>query len=376
MSTEGLEVRDAVVTYEGGPTAVDGVSLDVPAGEVLALLGPSGCGKSSLLRTVAGLEPLASGGLRWDGQEISTLPVHRRGFGLMFQDGQLFPHRDVAGNVAYGLAMARVPRDERERRVAELLSLVGLADYDAREVATLSGGEQQRVALARALAPRPRLLLLDEPLSSLDRSLREHLAGELRDILHAAGATAIYVTHDHDEAFTVASRVAVMSAGRLLQVDTPERLWRSPASERVARFLGYGPVVDAVVEAGHLRTPLGQVPLPGDDSCPVGAERDRGAGAGGGAGEGAGGGRAVRLALGPQALVADDDGVLLPVRGWRARRGDRELDVVLPDGQGAVLRVPGGTVTREPEELVAARLDPGQIAVVALADDGGVEEPA
>src|SRR5690606_967283 len=197
----GLEVRDVVVTYPGGTTAVGGVTLDVPTGEVLALLGPSGCGKSSLLRAVAGLEPLAAGALRWDGQPVDHLPVHRRGFGLMFQDGQLFPHRDVAGNIAYGLADR--PRAERERRVGELLELVGLEGYGDRAVTTLSGGEQQRVALARSLAPRPRLLLLDEPLSSLDRSLREHLAAELRDIIHAAGATAVYVTHDHDEAFTV-----------------------------------------------------------------------------------------------------------------------------------------------------------------------------
>ncbi|WP_152188681.1 ABC transporter ATP-binding protein [Georgenia satyanarayanai] len=326
----GLEVREAVLTYPGGPTAVDGVSIEVPSGEVLALLGPSGCGKSSLLRAVAGLEPLTSGRVRWDGDDLAGVPVHRRGFGLMFQDGQLFPHRDVAGNVAYGIA--GLPRSEREARVTELLRLVGLGGYGARPVTTLSGGEQQRVALARALAPRPRLLLLDEPLSSLDRSLREHLAGELRDIIHATGTTAVYVTHDHDEAFTVASRIAVMSRGRVLQADTPERLWRVPVSEEVARFLGYGPVVDAVVVDGQVHGPLGSV-----------------AGRTGGAdGE-------VRLALGPRALVPDDDGAPLPVRGWRVRRGERELDVTLPDGQGAVVRVPAdGAVPHTARVRVAA----------------------
>ncbi len=343
VSTHGLEIRDAVVTYPGGPTAVDGVTLDVPAGEVLALLGPSGCGKSSLLRAVVGLEPLAGGTLRWAGSDIAGLPVHRRGFGLMFQDGQLFPHRDVAGNISYGLAQQ--PRAERERRVAELLELVGLAGYGARAVTTLSGGEQQRVALARALAPRPRLLLLDEPLSSLDRSLREHLAGELRDIIHAAGTTAVYVTHDQDEAFTVASRIAVMSRGRILQVDTPERLWRAPASEQVARFLGYGPVLDAVVADGALHSPLGTVPFP------AGHRRDDHGGT-------------VRLALGPRALVATDDGAPVPVRGWRVRRGERELDVTLPDGQGAVLRLPGSPEGSVPETVTVA-LVPDQVAVVA-----------
>ncbi|MFF2833559.1 ABC transporter ATP-binding protein [Cellulosimicrobium cellulans] len=239
----GLAVRDVVVRYGGGTrtdpgtTAVAGVTLDVAPGEVLALLGPSGCGKSSLLRAVAGLEPVASGSVSWDGRDLAGVPVHRRGFGLMFQEGQLFPHRDVAGNVAYGIA--GLPRAERDARVAELLDVVGLAGYERRAVATLSGGERQRVALARSLAPRPRLLLLDEPLSALDRGLRERLALDLREALRATGTTAVFVTHDHDEAFTVADRVAVMDAGRLLQVAPPEDLWRAPTSRRVAEFLGY-----------------------------------------------------------------------------------------------------------------------------------------
>lgn len=239
----GLAVRDVVVRYGGGTrtdpgtTAVAGVTLDVAPGEVLALLGPSGCGKSSLLRAVAGLEPVAEGAIRWDGRDLAGVPVHRRGFGLMFQEGQLFPHRDVAGNVAYGIA--GLSRAERDARVTELLDVVGLAGYERRAVATLSGGERQRVALARSLAPRPRLLLLDEPLSALDRGLRERLALDLREALRATGTTAVFVTHDHDEAFTVADRVAVMDAGRLLQVAPPEDLWRAPASRRVAEFLGY-----------------------------------------------------------------------------------------------------------------------------------------
>ena len=234
-----LEVRDLVVTYRapGGPpvTAVDGVTLKVARGEVVALLGPSGCGKSSLLRAVAGLEPVAAVDVLWDGQSVLTVPVHRRGFGLMFQDGQLFVHRNVAGNVAYGLA--GLPREVQRQRVAELLELVGLAGYGSRPITTLSGGERQRVALARSLAPSPRLLMLDEPLSALDRGLKERLTGEVAEILRRTHTTALYVTHDHQEARAVADRVGVMFAGKLVQIGEPSDVWGS-ADARVREFLG------------------------------------------------------------------------------------------------------------------------------------------
>jgi len=272
----GLTVRDVVVHYPDpasskgpGTTAVRGVSLDLAPGEVLALLGPSGCGKSSLLRAVAGLEPVAGGSIAWDGRDLAGVPVHRRGFGLMFQEGQLFPHRDVAGNVAFGLQMAGLKRSAAAGRVAELLDVVGLAGYAQRPVATLSGGERQRVALARALAPEPQLLLLDEPLSALDRGLRDRLAADLRAALVATGTTALFVTHDHDEAFTVADRVAVMDAGRLLQVAAPEDLWRAPASRRVAEFLGY----QAFVALGSVGSVGGSEAARGADRL---SERGRG----------------------------------------------------------------------------------------------------
>lgn len=233
-----LQIDQVSVRY-GEATAVRDVSIDVADGEVVALLGPSGCGKSSLLRAVAGLEPLAAGAVRWQGRDLDDVPVHRRGFGLMFQEGQLFAHRDVAGNVAFGLQMARGRGTDRGARVRELLELVGLAGYSGRAVASLSGGEQQRVALARALAPEPRLLLLDEPLSALDRGLRERLAVEIAEILRRTGTTALYVTHDHDEAFTVADRVALMRAGSFVQVGTPAQLWDAPADAETAEFLGY-----------------------------------------------------------------------------------------------------------------------------------------
>jgi thiamine transport system ATP-binding protein len=224
---------DAVTVRFGDVTAVDGVTLDIPTGEVFALLGPSGSGKSSLLRAIAGLEP-CTGDIVFDGESVVRTPVHKRGFALMFQDGQLFPHLDVAGNVGYALRVAGMPDPER---VTELLDLVGLAGFGPRRVTDLSGGEQQRVALARSLAARPRLLLLDEPLSSLDRELRERLAGELRTILTVAGVTTILVTHDHDEAGVIADRIGILDAGRLLQTGTLPELRAHPVNDRVARFL-------------------------------------------------------------------------------------------------------------------------------------------
>lgn len=213
----GLDVRDVTVTYPGRPpvVAVDSVSLTVERGEIVALLGPSGCGKSSLLGAVVGTVPPASGAVLWDGEDLTGVPVHRRQFGMVFQDGQLFPHRTVAGNVAFGLEMQKVPRDRRISHVAELLELVGLPGLAHRAVSELSGGERQRVALARSLAPRPRLLALDEPLSSLDTELRERLAVDLREILQASGTAAVLVTHDRAEAETIASRVIQMRDGHL-----------------------------------------------------------------------------------------------------------------------------------------------------------------
>ena len=249
-ASAGLSVRGLAVTY-GDLRAVDGVDLEVAAGEVVALLGASGSGKSSLLRAVAGLEDVADGEVAWDGRSMVRVPVHKRGFGLMFQDGQLFEHRDVGSNIAYGLT--GLPRAQRGERVREMLELVGLPGFERRRVTTLSGGQAQRVALARALAPAPRLLLLDEPLSALDRALREQLATDVRTILRQGGTTALYVTHDQDEAMTVADRVGVMEAGRLLRLDTPQRLWADPASSKVARFLGFDVVGDLALAPGALR---------------------------------------------------------------------------------------------------------------------------
>jgi thiamine transport system ATP-binding protein len=201
-----LEV-DGVTVRFGDRVVLDEVGLTVDAGEVVALLGPSGSGKSTLLRVIAGLLVPDHGRVAWDGEDLRTVPTHRRRFGLVFQDHQLFPHRDVARNVGFGLSVSGRPQAEIRRRVTDLLDLVGLPGFERRGVASLSGGEAQRVALARALAPSPRLLMLDEPLGALDRELHDRLALDLRRLLKELGIAGLHVTHDRDEAGTVADRV-------------------------------------------------------------------------------------------------------------------------------------------------------------------------
>ena len=245
-----LTIDDVSVAYDGVPAVVD-ASLALADGQVLAVLGPSGSGKSTLLRAIAGLEPVASGRIGWDGADLAGVPTHKRGFALMFQDGQLFGHLTVARNVGYALRLRRTPN--ASARVRELLALVGLEGYGDRLPATLSGGERQRVALARSLAVQPRLLLLDEPLSALDAGLRERLAHDLRDILHEAGTTALMVTHDQEEAFTVADRIAVMRAGRVVQQGDIAAVWRAPADPETALFLGYARVLEGDPAAVLLR---------------------------------------------------------------------------------------------------------------------------
>lgn len=325
----GLTVSDAVVDYAtadaGSVRAVDRVDLAVAPGEVVALLGASGSGKSSLLRAIAGLEPLTSGQVAWDGEDLTGVPTHRRGFGMMFQDAQLFPTMNVGRNVAYGLHGR--PAAERAARVDELLELVGLAGYGRRSVTELSGGQAQRIALARSLAPQPRLLLLDEPLSALDRGLREHLVGVLGEVLGVTKTTALYVTHDQDEAFTLADRVAVLADGRKLADEASDELWRHPPTRAVAAFLGYGPFLDADLAAS-----LG---LPGVPS-----------------------GRLV--GLGDGGLVLDGAGTQVSVVGQRHQQGRVAVTVELPDGQRAVVT----SETTLPAGSVGVRIDPDAVVTV------------
>ncbi|GKQ41214.1 ABC transporter ATP-binding protein [Streptomyces sp. A012304] len=256
-----LRLEGATVRF-GGRAVLDDVGLDVAEHEVVCVLGPSGSGKSTLLRAVAGLQPLDAGRVVLDGRDQAGVPAHRRELGLMFQDHQLFPQRDVGGNVAFGLRMHGTPKRQQQERVGELLDLVGLPGAVRRSVAALSGGEQQRVALARALAPRPRLLMLDEPLGQLDRSLRERLVVELRDLFGRLGTTVLAVTHDQGEAFALADRVVVMRDGRIAQSGTPLEVWQRPADAFVARFLGFDNVVEASVAGETADTPWGKVPVP------------------------------------------------------------------------------------------------------------------
>jgi ABC-type Fe3+/spermidine/putrescine transport system ATPase subunit len=255
-----LQCRSLQKSFEPGKSAVSDVSLDIGEGEIVSLLGPSGCGKTTLLRIIAGLEEPDRGEVWFDGRDMAAVPPHRRDFGMMFQDFALFPHKNVFENIAFGLRMHGGSPASVEQRANEMLRLVELAGFGQREVDQLSGGEQQRVALARALAPRPRLLMLDEPLGALDRQLRERLMLDLRTILKKVGVTALYVTHDQLEAFAVSDRVAVMNQGQIEQVASPETVYKAPATPFVARFLGFQNVILATVSGAHtVETSFGQM---------------------------------------------------------------------------------------------------------------------
>ncbi len=257
-----VELRTTWKSF-GSVAALRGVDLVVPAGGRTTVVGPSGCGKTTTLRLVAGFEAPDSGEVWVGGRPVAGaecwVPPERRGVGIVFQQLALFPHLDVAANVGYGLA--RMDRRARQARVGELLALVSLAGYERRYPDQLSGGEAQRVALARALAPKPSVVLLDEPFSNLDVSLRGELRAEVRTVLEAEGAAAVLVTHDQDEALSFADQVAVMFDGRIAQVGRPEDVYRQPATEAVAAFLGDANLLPGVVRGGMIETELGAVPV-------------------------------------------------------------------------------------------------------------------
>ena len=268
-----LQVDGIVKSYEGKPL-LRGVSFEVKQGETVSLLGPSGSGKSTLLLIIAGLEAPEVGTIRWDGNDLAGTPPHLRDFGLVFQDYALFPHLDVLGNVDFGLRMKNWSLQEIRGRTDEVLRLVGLQEFERRRVTDLSGGEQQRVALARALAPRPRLVMFDEPLGALDRTLKEDLLAQLRHILRETQLPAIYVTHDQAEAASIADRVLLLHDGQIVREGPIAEVWAHPGSPWAAHFLGVGSVVKGTVLPGRRRvqTPYGDFTLschhdhrPGDE---------------------------------------------------------------------------------------------------------------
>ena len=253
-----LELKSIVKSFTPEKTIVNNVSLTVEQGEIICFLGPSGCGKTTLLRIIAGLEKLDNGTVFFDGKNIINVHPHQRGFGMMFQDFALFPHKNVFDNIAFGLRMRGDSKESIQKRVAEMLELVDLTQFSERNISLLSGGEQQRVALARSLAPDPQLLMLDEPLGALDRALRERLMIDVRDIIQRVGVTAIYVTHDQTEAFAISDKVAVMNEGCIEQIDTPQVMFNHPATPFVARFLGFrNLIMGKISEDGEVITKLG-----------------------------------------------------------------------------------------------------------------------
>jgi ABC-type Fe3+/spermidine/putrescine transport system ATPase subunit len=252
-----LELRSIQKTYEGQILLRD-ISFSLHDGETICLLGASGSGKSTLLRMIAGLESPDSGQILWDGVDLASTPPHLRDFGLVFQDYALFPHLTVFDNTAFGLKMKNWGKEKIQQRVAEVLDIVNLNNFGSRKVTDLSGGEQQRVALARALAPHPKMLMFDEPLGALDRTLREDLLNQLRGILHRTKIRAIYVTHDQEEAFTIADRVFLLHEGLIVREGKPKDVWGNPGSVWAAEFLGLGNIFDGKMIGGQkVETPHG-----------------------------------------------------------------------------------------------------------------------
>ena len=337
----GLSVRGVTVRY-GAVAALDDVTLEVAAGDVLAVIGPSGSGKSTLLRAIAGLEQLASGVVEAGGRPLDGVPTHRRDLGLMFQDHALFPHLTVAGNVAFGLEMQGWSQPRQRERVVELLDLVGLTSFGDRPITELSGGEAQRVALARALAPAPALLMLDEPFGSLDRVLRRQLTAELSRLLTELDQTALHVTHDQEEAFALADRVAVLRAGRVEQLGRPEDLWTRPVSTFVAEFLGHPNIWPVTVGEDDGVVSLGSAEL----------------------------GRSEQFEPGRRHVVVPAPAVSRAATESQASLSARVQRVVFGEGYYRVLAdvldgEPGTTVTFQVDE----RLDPGSVVGLVVDTD-------
>jgi spermidine/putrescine ABC transporter ATP-binding subunit len=349
----GLEVSGLVKRY-GVQTALDGVSITAGAGEFFTLLGPSGCGKTTLLRCVAGFARPDAGQIMADGARLDTLPAHARDIGMVFQNYAIFPHLSVAENIAYGLRARRVPAPERVRRVRDALDLVQMAELGTRMPSQLSGGQQQRIALARALVVRPRLLLMDEPLSNLDARLRVTMRGEIRRIQRELGITTLYVTHDQEEALAVSDRVAVMDRGRVEQVGTPREVYADPRTAFVAQFVGLSNALEGLVVAREGRRVIleaGGLRLQGDTDLP---------------------GPRLRAVVRPEAVELDGSG---PARAGEGRLvGAEFLGAVLrcsvQTATGALIvadvHQPAGRAERTEGQLVHIAIAPGEIRFFPL----------
>ncbi len=346
-----LEVSNVSKQFGDG-FEVKRVSLTAERGDIVCLLGPSGCGKTTLLRLIAGLEAPDDGTIAFEGRVLNRVPSRDRGFGLMFQDLALFPHMDVSGNVSFGMRMQKRPQEQVASRVNTLLRLVGLENFQKRKVHELSGGERQRVALARSLAAEPSLLMLDEPLGALDRALRELLQAQVRAILKALGQTAIYVTHDRDEAYAMADTMVIMEQGEVVQSGTPEELYRAPRSELVARSMGIRNVLSARRagqddSATHLHTDVGLLTgvlqdgelSPAGDALAFIDER--------------------RISVGPRSTAESSDAIGLNlldgvVHSRRFHAGEMELSVSARNGRLVCLVKPGEDVPATGDEVTLA----------------------
>ena len=345
-----LELEGVRISY-GSHTVINGLDWSVGAdGLVSALLGPSGCGKSTLIRAIAGLEEVERGSIRLDGTDLVRVPAHRRDFGVVFQDGQLFGGRSVGANVAYGLKARHMGRSQIAERVAEMLELVQLPGFERRAVDELSGGQAQRVALARALAPNPRLLLLDEPLAALDRRLRDELAVDIGRAVRATETPAILVTHDHTEAALVADAISVMRSGDIVQTSPPARLWKRPVDAWTAQFLGCTTIIPARRTDGAISTPLGLV-----DPRELGIEC---------------GWESGELGLRAESLVAERPGVQHASGDAASVRGEVVVVADLPAGQRVRVSTSVGEVDAVSLDVVrvgdsvALRLRPEHVAVI------------
>lgn len=342
---------EAVRRTFGQTRAVDGISLRVAQGELFTLLGPSGCGKTTLLRMIAGFSDLDEGSIWFDALRIDQLPPHRRNIGMVFQSYAVFPNLDVAGNVAYGLRARKLPSNEIRARVEEALATVRLAEYGRRWPHELSGGQLQRVAIARSLVIKPAVLLFDEPLSNLDAQLRTHMRVEIRQLQQALGITAVYVTHDQEEALAISDRIAVLRAGRLEQVGAPETIYRAPETAFVAEFLGSTNLLPAVVRGYDGISTLVEaggatLRVPGL----AGAEGAR-----------------TLLSVRPESLrIAGpgEDGPTVRLQTREFLGGTQRLHLLLPDGTPLRMAALGGALIQpDPEGRLRLAYDPDEITL-------------